>query len=546
MFHRFRLSQTGLTLAGSLLGMLFSAAEPFQATGLKVGEVGPEEAVIWCRLTSVAEPDPLSQTAAAPGADGEVRVTYWPRDDESAGRSTAWRAVDPESDHTRQFTLGDLAPDTRYRVKSESRAPGGEAITSATEGRFATAPAPDATAPVLATVVTCQGIGTVDSIRDGHRVYREMRELDPDFFVHTGDILYYDKNYSGMGEGREQEFSKNPGQARQRWNRMFSYAWNREFSAHTACYYLKDDHDTLKNDTWPGQTYGDLTFEQGMAIFKEQTPSGPLPYRTRRWGKDLQIWLLEGRDFRSSNRMDDGPDKTILGAEQKRWLKQTIRASDATFKVVMSPGPVVGPDKRGKSDNHSNAAFQTEGDELREFFSGEPRTYVVNGDRHWQYASIDPETGLREYGCGPINAAHDFGGHPGYDPEFHSFFAARGGFLSILVERRDQMPQITFRYHDIDDTDPETGLARVTYEETLRKTEFGPTTLAANHRDQRITVEAATRAGRFYHLEKSDDLSEWTAAGTNLETRGNSLEYAAELHAPSSRHYRLVETAEPR
>ena len=44
---------------------------------------------------------------------------------------------------------------------------------------------------------------------------------------------------------------------------------------------------------------------------------GEQTYRTFRWGKDLQIWLVEGRDFRSPNNMPDGPDKTIWGAEQK-------------------------------------------------------------------------------------------------------------------------------------------------------------------------------------------------------------------------------------
>ena len=46
--------------------------------------------------------------------------------------------------------------------------------------------------------------------------------------------------------------------------------------------------------------------------------------------------FTEGRDFRSPNKMADGPDKTIWGAEQKAWFKRTVKESDATWKVLDS------------------------------------------------------------------------------------------------------------------------------------------------------------------------------------------------------------------
>ena len=115
-----------------------------------------------------------------------------------------------------------------------------------------------------------------------------------------------------------------------------------------ASYFIKDDHDTWKNDCWPSMQsvyLGDFTFDQGKAIFLEQVPMGAKTYRTVRWGKDLQIWMVEGRDFRSPNTDPDGPDKTIWGAEQKAWFKRTVEESDATFRVLISPTPVVGPDR---------------------------------------------------------------------------------------------------------------------------------------------------------------------------------------------------------
>jgi alkaline phosphatase D len=52
---------------------------------------------------------------------------------------------------------------------------------------------------------------------------------------------------------------------------------------------------------------GDFTFEQGLWIFPQQVPMGARTYRTYRWGKHLQVWLMEGRDFRSPNKKPDGP-----------------------------------------------------------------------------------------------------------------------------------------------------------------------------------------------------------------------------------------------
>ena len=55
--------------------------------------------------------------------------------------------------------------------------------------------------------------------------------------------------------------------------------------------------------------------------------------------------------------MPDGPEKTILGSEQKAWLMKTLSESKATFKLVFSPTPIVGPDRKNKRDNHANTGL---------------------------------------------------------------------------------------------------------------------------------------------------------------------------------------------
>ncbi len=428
-----------LTLVAALGGTLAQAA--YFASGIKVGEVDQTSAIVWVRLTAdeVADFDQLPiftegldesakdvgpmPLAVAPGMAGDVRVIYWVEGATDA-HFTEWKSVDPEADFIHQFELRGLVAGSEYRFKVQARESAVTAQVNTIAGSFRTAPAADQVGPIRFIVTTCQAVRSIDSGADGHLAYQQMLGFDPDFFVHTGDIVYYDKA----------PLAKTIPQARAKWNLMFAYQHNLNFHRQVSSYFMKDDHDTLKNDCWPGQTYGDLTFAQGLDLFREQVPMGEKTYRTIRWGKDVQVWLTENRDFRSANTDADGPNKTILGSEQKAWLKRTMAESDATYKFLITPGPIVGPDKPGKSDNHANDAFRHEGQELRDFLAPMANTYVITGDRHWQYCSQDPSTGLVELGCGPINDQHMFGGDPGEDPAMHRYFSANGGFLGITVE----------------------------------------------------------------------------------------------------------------
>jgi len=431
------------TIPFLLLANFCLASGPYFGNGVKVGEVDQNSAVLWVRLTAEPSADfsalpifteglPRNQrdegrmpTDVLPGQAGKVYVYYREANNSSPEiRGSDWQSVEPERDYIAQIPLTQLKPNTKYNYKIRARPSQSAKRSAIIEGSFRTAPLPGESTHIRFIVTTCQAVRSIDSGPDGHHSYRQMLSFDPHFFVHTGDIVYYDKA----------PLAKNAAEARAKWNLMFAYGYNRNFHLNVASYFMKDDHDTLKNDCWAGQTYGDLTWEEGLEIFREQVPMKDKTYRTIRWGKDVQIWMTENRDFRSPNNMPDGPDKTILGAEQKAWLKRTLTESDATYKFVITPGPIVGPDKHGKNDNHSNADFSHEGQELRDFLSQLDNTYVITGDRHWQYCSEDPKTGLVEMGCGAINDQHTFGGNTGHKPEFHRFFSGKGGFLGITVE----------------------------------------------------------------------------------------------------------------
>ncbi|MBU2493133.1 MAG: alkaline phosphatase D family protein [Bacteroidetes bacterium] len=354
--------------------------------------------------------------------------------------------MDPKHDFTYQFKLNELKPWTIYNFITECRSDVAARANEKgkIEGHFKTAPEADSIEPLKFSVITCQAYHQRDDDFNGHKIYNVLDKFSPDFFVMTGDIVYYD---------RLAPVALTPELARFKWNRMYSLPYQLEFHKHVSSYFIKDDHDTWQDDCWPtkeNDMMGDLTFKEGQEIFLEQVPMSEKTYRTFRWGKDLQIWMVEGRDFRVPNTMQDGPEKTIWGKEQKEWFKKTVSESDATFKILISPTPVIGPDRAKKNDNLANKGFKHEGDELRKFISSQKNMLVVTGDRHWQYVTVDPETGVWEFSTGPTTDKHAGGFSMDLREPMHRYLNIVGGFLWGTVERMDGVPTLTFQHYSVD------------------------------------------------------------------------------------------------
>jgi alkaline phosphatase D len=460
------------------------AAPPFQANGIKIGEVSKSSAIIWTRLTENATAnskdgpwfdieyegrgferasdkkfrrdrvlgvrfDKAAKSVrdlqwAVPGVAGQTRVKYrafWYPD----WKITEWASVETEHDFTKQHLLEDLMPGQAYELVVESKGDDGT-MGEEVRGSFSTAPAPTETGRDVEFAVTTGQAFWDRNSDDGFVIYDTLLKEHPhlSFFVHTGDIVYYDR------------LAKTPELANFHWQRTYSLPTNVRFHNRVASYFMKDDHDAWVNDCWPTMSapeMGSFTFERGLEIFVKQVPMhGRKTYRTQRWGKDLQIWLVEGRDFRSANTDPDGPDKTIWGKEQLEWFEKTFAASDATFRVLISPTPIVGPDRdKGKNDNHSNEVFSHEGNRIRAFLESQRNSFVVCGDRHWQYHSIHPTTGIHEFCCGPASDKHAGGWKQSdFRKEYHQFLRVEGGYLTVKVRREGETPgepAITFRHH---------------------------------------------------------------------------------------------------
>ena len=276
--------------------------------------------------------------------------------------------------------------------------------------------------------------------RLGNPTFEAMLKLRPDFFVGTGDIVYYDHPM------RE---AKTVPQLRQCWHEQFRFSRMIEFFHRVPAYWSKDDHDFRFNESDNSTDQLPLP-KTGIGMFREQLPmravdSDKPTHRTHRVSKNLQIWITEGRDYRSPNEMADGPEKSLWGAEQREWLKATLKASDAKWKILISPTPMVGPDDLMKIDNHADlSGFHHEADA---FFAWLKENQIGNftiicGDRHWQYHSIHP-SGVEEFACGALNDENSRmgvapGNRNGSDPQAlikqeYTSPTPNGGFLQITA-----------------------------------------------------------------------------------------------------------------
>lgn len=396
----------------SLLAAESQVARIFLGQGAMSGEVTSSTALLQTRLTLATQLDP---TGELPGAAGVARFEWSMRDDFSDAQRTPFQPADDKHDFIVRTKLTGLKPNTTYHYRAVYGATETTALTGASCS-FKTLPGGTIDAPVRFIVGSCMNYNkflhgkrgkasgpetaTETDKRLGYPAFEAMLKLHPDFFVGTGDIVYYDNPL---------RLAETIPQLRKCWHEQFRFPRMMEFFRSVPAYWSKDDHDFRFDDS-------DNTTERlplpkiGIDMFREQLPmlaagSDKPTYRTHRISLHLQIWLTEGRDYRSPNEMADGPEKSLWGAEQREWLKTTLKASDARWKILISPTPMVGPDDARKIDNHADLnGYRHEADAffawLKENKIG-PLT-IICGDRHWQYHSIHP-TGVEEFACGALN-----------------------------------------------------------------------------------------------------------------------------------------------
>jgi alkaline phosphatase D len=220
-----------------------------------------------------------------------------------------------------------------------------------------------------------------------------MQSLDPDFFIANGDMIYADGACPAQGpiffnntNNQTITWTNIPGDFKSiadpsvDWNNitevrsifMEHWKYNRndtyfkEFLRNVSMYSQWDDHEIINDfgSKWPYWNLFSIDKEGYPNIVKEGTNAflyySPLDsnsnkdnnytandnkkriYRSFNWGKDLDLFIIDARSYRSQNYIADAPDsnKTLLGDEQLQWLRQELSNSNATWKVISSDVPI--------------------------------------------------------------------------------------------------------------------------------------------------------------------------------------------------------------
>ena len=395
----------------------------FNAQGEMVGEVTANSALLQSRLTTIPGPE-LDTAGDIPGIAGKARFEW--SEDEKFAKSQLTPSIEAkaDSDFILRARLTDLQPGTRYfyRLIFEDGKKGPARSFKTLD------PQASSVSFIMGSCMHYQAFlsgnangggpvtATEEDKRLGYPSFAAMQKLKPDFFIGAGDTVYYDFPLSHPAQTLPE--------LRKKWHEQFRFPRMVDFFANTPAYWLKDDHDFRFDDA--DRTGDKLPLAStGADLFREQMPIHPAGdqstpnYRTHRISKDVQLWFLEGRDHRSDNKSPAGPEKSLWGAAQREWLERSLAASDAKWKILISPTPMVGPDRASKTDNHTNhAGFRAEADSFFAWLQKEKikNVFILCGDRHWQYHSIHPK-GVEEFSVGALNDENSIKGIQPGDPK---------------------------------------------------------------------------------------------------------------------------------
>lgn len=340
----------GTEARGSVLRARF-AADPF-SLGVASGDPDSGGFVLWTKLApDVTRPD------GGMAADAVTKVSWEVAEDEAmrkvvrSGTATAT----PDLGHSVHVELSGLQPDRFYFYRFRS----GDA--ESVVGRARTLPEASASPERLRfAFASCQ------SYTAGYyTAYEHMAREDLDLVFHLGDYIYEGagganalRGHSPTDAGSGPLMTLNDYRLRHMQYRSDPALQ----AAHARCpwFVTWDDHEVSNNyadeiDGREGLTTTQFlarraaayrAYYEMMPLRARSLPSGAdmLLYRKASFGKLAELFVLDTRQYRSDQPNGDrraplnaaamDPKQTIMGPEQKAWLKQGLANSPGTWNVL--------------------------------------------------------------------------------------------------------------------------------------------------------------------------------------------------------------------
>ncbi len=383
---RIRLTAIAACALAAIAAAPASAAERGFRYGVVAGDVGQRSAILWARANGTGTA--LAQvTRGKPFGACELG--------RAPGRLQARVSVD--NDKTVQKLIGGLRPGTTYHYRWCMS--GGRHSST---GSFETAPAPGQAKTIRFSLSGDQDAARVPGESKPYwndfQLWNRVRAEHNDFNVLMGDTIYSDSEVPGAGGVNKVALT-----VPQKWKKyklnLGEEPWVKARGA--ASYYAHwDDHEFINDfskfeNVFPesgGDVHinGKTLYRRGVKAFRNYNPVSYTKktglYRSYRWGKNLEIFFLDERSFRSRSADYNGtcdnppgsgiadlaptapqsvrnafgalvpslsnpvspaclakikdPNRTMLGSAQLARFKRAIKRSKATFKVVFNEVPI--------------------------------------------------------------------------------------------------------------------------------------------------------------------------------------------------------------
>jgi alkaline phosphatase D len=343
----------GITLAGIASGPAFGQAtfaeNPF-TLGIASGDPSPTGVVLWTRLA----PDPLVPGGGMPDEPFEVRYEL-SRDedfhaivrkgstvalpDEAHSAREEIQGLSPEQEYFYRFKVGDwVSPVGRTRTR-----PPGNAMVRSTTFAF----------------VSCQ------SFADGYFTpYHDVADgEDIEAVIFLGDYIYEGQNTGARTHlpfkeaktlddyrVRHGQYKTDAGLQRAHAAHPWLITWDdHEFKNNYADLDIDPDPPGGVEEVRARRAAAYRAYWEHMPLARERKPDGPdlQLYRRFTWGQMATFNVLDGRQYRSDQpqtclkRDASGycvenlePSRTMLGAEQHRWLLDDLATTTARWNIL--------------------------------------------------------------------------------------------------------------------------------------------------------------------------------------------------------------------
>jgi alkaline phosphatase D len=327
------------------------AASPGFRFGVAAGEITETSAVVWTRAPRSGPVDlTFARIRRDPRLVGTVRTTA-------------------ANDLTVSWPLRGLQPGARYWFRFF------QGDRSSATGTFVTAPRTSATVRFAVS-------GDADATAGPNgkpgfnrfEVYGRMAAEKNDFNINLGDTIYSDSELAGAAVART---------APEKWGKYklgLALPALQRLRASAGLYSHWDDHEFINDFSKPEN--GEEIYAAGVKAFTDYAPVAKPKaaiglYRSFRWGKNLELFFLDERTFRSAKATQvcggdlaptvpqpvrdafatlapglrnpvapaclaalNDPTRTMLGAAQYAAFTKAIKASKATWKVIVNEVPI--------------------------------------------------------------------------------------------------------------------------------------------------------------------------------------------------------------